>query len=151
MPQFIAALAAGDPAKAIAIIKETSLLPAVCGRVCPQETQCQAPCTLGKSLKSLDKAVAIGRLERYAADWDREFGQAAPPQVAPETGKKVAVVGSGPAGITVAADTRRAGHTVVSFEAFHKAGGVLVYGIRSSGCPRPLSGPRVGCLETNGG
>ncbi|HHX98630.1 MAG: NADPH-dependent glutamate synthase [Kiritimatiellia bacterium] len=150
IPQFIAALAAGDPAKAIAIIKETSLLPAVCGRVCPQETQCQAPCTLGKSLKSLDKAVAIGRLERYAADWDREFGQAAPPQVAPETGKKVAVVGSGPAGITVAADTRRAGHTVVLFEAFHKAGGVLVYGIPEFRLPKAIVRAELDALKQMG-
>lgn len=150
IPQFIAALAEGDPAKAIAIIKETSLLPAVCGRVCPQETQCQAPCTLGKSLKSVDRAVAIGRLERYAADWDREFGQAAPPQVAPETGKKVAVVGSGPAGITVAADVRRAGHTVVLFEAFHKAGGVLVYGIPEFRLPKAIVRAELDALQQMG-
>ncbi|HPJ57027.1 MAG TPA: dihydropyrimidine dehydrogenase, partial [Kiritimatiellia bacterium] len=93
IPRFIAALAEGDPAKAIGVIKETSLLPAVCGRVCPQETQCQAPCTVGKSLKSVEKAVAIGRLERYAADWERAHGAAKPPEVATATGKKVAVVG----------------------------------------------------------
>ena len=90
IPQFIAALAAGDPAQAIAVIKETSLLPAVCGRVCPQESQCQAPCTVGKSLKSVEKAVSIGRLERYAADWERAQGAVVPPAVAPPTGKKVA-------------------------------------------------------------
>ncbi len=97
IPQFIAAIADGDMAQAIAIIKETSLLPAVCGRVCPQETQCQEPCTVGKSLKSVEQAVSIGRLERYVADWERAKGAAAAPQVAPATGKKVAVVGSGPA------------------------------------------------------
>jgi len=138
IPQFIAALAAGDPGKAVAIIKEQSLLPAVCGRVCPQETQCQAPCTVGKSLKSVDKAVAIGRLERYAADWERAACAMVPPEVAPPTGKKVAVVGSGPAGITVAADVRRAGHEVVLFEAFHKAGGVLVYGIPEFRLPKAI-------------
>ncbi|HOR74998.1 MAG TPA: NADPH-dependent glutamate synthase [Kiritimatiellia bacterium] len=150
IPRFIAALAAGDPATAIAVIKETSLLPAVCGRVCPQETQCQAPCTVGKSLKSVDKAVAIGRLERYAADWERLQGQAAAPEVAPETGKKVAVVGSGPAGITVAADVRRAGHAVVLFEAFHKAGGVLVYGIPEFRLPKEIVRAELDTLRRMG-
>jgi len=150
IPRFIAALAAVDPATAIAVIKETSLLPAVCGRVCPQETQCQAPCTVGKSLKSVDKAVAIGRLERYAADWERLQGQAAAPEVAPETGKKVAVVGSGPAGITVAADVRRAGHAVVLFEAFHKAGGVLVYGIPEFRLPKEIVRAELDTLRRMG-
>ena len=150
IPRFIAALAVGDPATAIAVIKETSLLPAVCGRVCPQETQCQAPCTVGKSLKSVDKAVAIGRLERYAADWERLQGQAAAPEVAPETGKKVAVVGSGPAGITVAADVRRAGHAVVLFEAFHKAGGVLVYGIPEFRLPKEIVRAELDTLRRMG-
>ena len=138
IPQFVAALAEGDPARAIAIIKETSLLPAVCGRVCPQEKQCQATCTLGKALKDPSKAVAIGRLERYAADWERANHAVKPPVVAPPTGKRVAVVGSGPAGITVAADVRRAGHEVVLFEAFHKAGGVLVYGIPEFRLPKAI-------------
>lgn len=150
IPQFIAALAAGDPAHAIAIIKETSLLPAVCGRVCPQETQCQAPCTVGKSLKSVDKAVAIGRLERYAADWERTHGTAPSPAVAQATGKKVAVVGSGPAGITVAADVRRAGHEVVLFEAFHKAGGVLVYGIPEFRLPKAIVRAELDTLRRMG-
>ncbi len=150
IPQFIAALAEGDPAKAIAIIKEQSLLPAVCGRVCPQETQCQAPCTVGKSLKSVDKAVAIGRLERYAADWERAAGAAAAPVVAPPTGKKVAVVGSGPAGITVAADVRRAGHDVVLFEAFHKPGGVLVYGIPEFRLPKAIVRAELDTLRQMG-
>ena len=150
IPQFIAALAAGDPATAIAIIKQQSLLPAVCGRVCPQETQCQEPCTVGKSLKSVDKAVAIGRLERYAADWERETGAMAKPVVAAPTGKKVAVVGSGPAGITVAADVRRAGHEVVLFEAFHKAGGVLVYGIPEFRLPKAIVRAELDTLKQMG-
>ncbi len=150
IPQFIAALAEGDPAKAISIIKEKSLLPAVCGRVCPQETQCQAPCTVGKSLKSVDHAVSIGRLERYAADWERAAGAVAPPEVAPATGKKVAVVGSGPAGITVAADVRRAGHEVVLFEAFHKAGGVLVYGIPEFRLPKAIVRAELDTLRQMG-
>jgi len=150
IPQFIAALAEGDPARAVSIIKEQSLLPAVCGRVCPQETQCQAPCTVGKSLKSVDKAVAIGRLERYAADWERAAGAVVPPVVAPPTGRKVAVVGSGPAGITVAADVRRAGHEVVLFEAFHKAGGVLVYGIPEFRLPKAIVRAELDTLREMG-
>ncbi|MDD2239114.1 MAG: NADPH-dependent glutamate synthase [Kiritimatiellae bacterium] len=150
IPQFIAALAAGNPARAIAIIRETSLLPAVCGRVCPQEMQCQAHCTVGKSLKSVDQAVAIGRLERYAADWERTHGAVSPPVVAPATGKKVAVVGSGPAGITVAADVRRAGHEVVLFEAFHKAGGVLVYGIPEFRLPKTIVQAELDALQQMG-
>jgi len=150
IPQFIKALAEGDPAKAVSIIKEQSLLPAVCGRVCPQETQCQAPCTVGKSLKSVDKAVAIGRLERYAADWERENGAVKLPVIAPETGKKVAVVGSGPAGITVAADVRRAGHEVVLFEAFQKAGGVLVYGIPEFRLPKAIVRAELDTLRQMG-
>ena len=150
IPQFVAAIAEGEMEKAIGIIKETSLLPAVCGRVCPQETQCQAPCTVGKSLKTVDKAVAIGRLERYAADWERARGTAATPEVAPATGKKVAVVGSGPAGITVAADVRREGHEVVLFEAFHKAGGVLVYGIPEFRLPKEIVRAELETLKKMG-
>lgn len=138
IPQFIAAIADGDFKKAIGIIRETSLLPAVCGRVCPQEVQCQKTCTLGRSLKDVEKAVSIGRLERFVADWERDNNENEPPVIAPPTGKKVAVVGSGPAGITVAADVRRAGHEVELFEAFHKAGGVLVYGIPEFRLPKAI-------------
>ena len=105
---------------------------------------------MGKSLKSVDKAVAIGRLERYAADWARTHGTAPPPAVAPATGKKVAVVGSGPAGITVAADVRRAGHEVVLFEAFHKAGGVLVYGIPEFRLPKAIVQAELDALRQMG-
>ncbi|MBA4387158.1 MAG: glutamate synthase (NADPH), homotetrameric [Verrucomicrobia bacterium] len=138
IPAFILAIAAGDFARAIGIIKENSLLPAVCGRVCPQEVQCQLNCTVGKSLKSVDKAVSIGRLERFVADWERESGLLKPPAVAPETGRKVAVIGSGPAGITVAADVRRRGHSVTIFEAFHKPGGVMMYGIPEFRLPKRI-------------
>ena len=93
---FIAATAEGDYSRAIGLIKDYSLLPAVCGRVCPQETQCQAHCTVGKALKDVNKSVAIGRLERFVADWERSQGKTQTPAVKPATGKKVAVVGSGP-------------------------------------------------------
>ena len=122
IPQFIAQVAKGEFKKAVDIIKETSLLPAICGRVCPQEKQCQGQCTVGKTYKSAEKAVSIGRLERFVADWERENNQVTLPQIAPKTGKKVAIIGAGPAGLTVAADCARAGHDVTVFEAFHKAG-----------------------------
>ncbi|NLB65260.1 MAG: NADPH-dependent glutamate synthase [Lentisphaerae bacterium] len=150
IPEFIAAIAEGRMAAAIEIIKRTSLLPAICGRVCPQESQCQAECTVGRSLKSVEKAVAIGRLERYAADWDREQGEAQIPETGPPTGRKVAVVGSGPAGLTVAADVRRAGHEVVLFEAFHKAGGVLVYGIPEFRLPKAIVRAELDTLQRMG-
>jgi glutamate synthase (NADPH/NADH) small chain len=138
IPRFIAAVQRGDFKAAIDIIKETNLLPAVCGRVCPQVKQCQAECTLGKSLKSVDKAVAIGRLERFTADWEREQGKVSLPAVKPSTGKRIAVIGSGPAGLTVAVDTAREGHGVVVFEAFHKTGGVMVYGIPEFRLPKGI-------------
>lgn len=156
IPGFIGAIAAGDNQRAIDIIKQDSLLPAVCGRVCPQETQCQAPCTVGKALKSVDQAVSIGRLERYVADWERDQGRIEVPQVKPESGKKVGVVGTGPAGLTVAADLRREGHAVTLFEAFHKPGGVMIYGIPEFRLPKKIVQKEIdslvamGCtLETN--
>ncbi len=156
IPGFVGAIADGDNQRAIGIIKQSSLLPAVCGRVCPQETQCQAPCTVGKALKSTGKAVAIGRLERYVADWERENGLVDTPAVKPATGKRVGIVGTGPAGLTVAADVRREGHEVVLFEAFHKPGGVMVYGIPEFRLPKRIVQQEIdallamGCrLETN--
>ena len=110
IPQFIAEVAKGEFKKAVDIIKTTNLLPAICGRVCPQEKQCQGLCTVGKTYKNAEKAVSIGRLERFVADYERENNLQTVPEVAPATGKKVAVIGSGPAGLTVAADVRRAGH-----------------------------------------
>jgi glutamate synthase (NADPH/NADH) small chain len=138
IPRFIAAVQKGDFRAAVNIIKEANLLPAVCGRVCPQEKQCQAECTLGRSLKSADKAVAIGRLERFVADREREGGRVSLPALKPPTGKKVAVIGSGPAGLTVAADTAREGHAVTVFEALHKTGGVMVYGIPEFRLPKRI-------------
>jgi len=138
IPGFLAKAAEGDFKGALAIIRETSLLPAVCGRVCPQEKQCQKFCTMGKLLKDVEKSVAIGRVERFCADYVREAGLTEPDTVAPATGKKVAVVGSGPASITVAADCARAGHAVTMFEAFHKPGGVLVYGIPEFRLPKTI-------------
>src|SRR5574344_256992 len=128
IPEFIACVQDGEYKKAVDTIKMANLLPAICGRVCPQERQCQSMCTLGKSLKSVDKAVAIGRLERFVADWERENGKITGPAVKKATGKRVAVVGSGPAGLTVAADVAREGHEVTVFEAFHKTGGVNRHG-----------------------
>jgi len=112
IPRFIDYAAKGDFAASVGVIKESSLLPAICGRVCPQESQCQLYCTVGKSLKNVEKSVSIGRIERYVADYEREHGQAVMPEIAQDTGKKVAVIGSGPAGITVALDLGTLGKTV---------------------------------------
>ncbi len=150
IPQFVQAVADGHFDEAIAIIRENSLLPAVCGRVCPQETQCQEPCTLGKVLKNRDQAVAIGRLERFVADRERERGQMRTPQIKPETGRHVAVIGTGPASITVAADVRREGHAVAIFEAFHKPGGVLVYGIPEFRLPKQIVQQEIDALVAMG-
>jgi glutamate synthase (NADPH/NADH) small chain len=150
IPGFVSAIAEGDFQESIDVIKKSSLLPAICGRVCPQEVQCQAPCTLGKILKDVGKAVSIGRLERYVSDRERDSGDLASPDVKPETGKKVAVVGSGPAGLTVAADVRREGHDVTLFEAFHKTGGVLVYGIPEFRLPKKIVQQEVDTLTNMG-
>jgi glutamate synthase (NADPH/NADH) small chain len=150
IPGFIAKIAEGDYQEAIRIIKKNSLLPAVCGRVCPQENQCQELCTVGKALKDPRKAVSIGRLERFAADWERESGNFQIPEVKPETGKRVAVIGSGPAGLVVAADVRREGHTVTIFEAFHKPGGVMVYGIPEFRLPKKIVQQEIDTLSAMG-
>ncbi len=138
IPAFIAEAAKGNFAKSVDIIKESSLLPSICGRVCPQESQCQKYCTVGKMFKDVDKSVSIGRIERYVADYAREHNQETIPAVGRETGRKVAIVGTGPASISAAADLRREGHTVVMFEALHKAGGVLVYGIPEFRLPKKI-------------
>ncbi len=133
IPGFINAIANEDFRKAARIIKEDNMLPAICGRVCPQEAQCQSTCILGKK----DKPVRIGALERFVADWERENGVEAP-ETAPATGKRVAVVGSGPAGITAATECLRAGHEVTIFESLHAAGGVLTYGIPAFRMPKDI-------------
>lgn len=150
IPAFVRAMADGHVKQAIEIIKLNSLLPSVCGRVCPQEVQCQAPCTVGRTLKDVGQAVSIGRLERFAADWERAQGAPDIPPVKPPTGKKVAVIGSGPAGITVAADVRREGHAVTLFEAFHKPGGVMVYGIPEFRLPKLIVQQEIDTLTTMG-
>jgi len=145
---FVGAIAEGDYRKALQIIKENSLLPAVCGRVCPQEVQCQEKCTVGLSLKDVSKAVSIGRLERFVADLDH--ADSAVPAVAAPTGMKVAIIGSGPGGIVAAADARRAGHDVTIFEAFHKPGGVMVYGIPEFRLPKAIVHKEIETLKQMG-
>ena len=131
IPQFIAQLRDGNLAEAARIIAQDSSLPSVCGRVCPQETQCEGSCILGVKGES----VAIGKLERFVGDWSIEHGaEAAAP--APSNGRKVAVVGSGPAGLACAADLAKMGYEVKIFEALHKAGGVLQYGIPEFRLPK---------------
>jgi len=150
IPSFIAEVAKGEFKKAVDIIKTANLLPAICGRVCPQEKQCQGQCTVGKTYKDAEKAVSIGRLERFVADFERNNNLQTVPQVAASTGKKVAVIGSGPAGLTVAADVRRAGHDVTVFEAFHKSGGVMVYGIPEFRLPKAIVAKEIDMLKKMG-
>ena len=150
IPGFIKEIAAENFKGAVDIIKKTSLLPAICGRVCPQEKQCQGKCTVGKVYKSAEKAVSIGRLERFVADWERENGKVALPEVAAKSGKKVAIIGAGPAGLTVAADCARAGHEVTVFEAFHKAGGVMMYGIPEFRLPKSIVQAEIDNLKKIG-
>lgn len=133
IPGFISKIKEGDFQEAITIIKYTNTLPAVCGRVCPQEEQCEKLCILGKK----SEPIAIGRLERICADREREVG-VKDPVVAPSTGKTVAIVGSGPAGLTAASDLAKAGHSVTIFEALHEAGGVLIYGIPEFRLPKAI-------------
>jgi glutamate synthase (NADPH/NADH) small chain len=147
---FIAPIVEGDYKKALDIIRENSLLPAVCGRVCPQEVQCQLPCTVGKKFRDVDKAVSIGRLERFVADWGSKHHDQTSPKIAPPTGKKVACIGSGPGGIVVATDLRRAGHDVTIFEAFHKTGGVMVYGIPEFRLPKAIVREEIEQLKKMG-
>lgn len=150
IPAFVNFIVEGKYREAINKIKETNILPAVCGRVCPQEEQCQKSCVVGKSHKDVAKAVGIGKLERFAADWEMAEGEAQVPPIKPPSGKRVAIVGSGPAGLTVAADVRREGHDVTIFEALHKPGGVLIYGIPEFRLPKRIVMREVRNLEKMG-
>ncbi len=136
IPDFIKAINDGDMPEAVKILKSKNSLPGICGRVCPQETQCEASCTLAKR----EAPIAIGRLERYVADWERANKQSVSSPIDPPkpTGKRVAVIGSGPAGLTVAADLAKIGHSVTIFEALHVAGGVLMYGIPEFRLPKEI-------------
>ncbi|MBR3977593.1 MAG: bifunctional dihydroorotate dehydrogenase B NAD binding subunit/NADPH-dependent glutamate synthase [Bacteroidaceae bacterium] len=135
IPSFIKNIERGEFVKAAQVLKMTSSLPAVCGRVCPQEKQCESQCI---HLKMGHKAVAIGALERFAADYARESGEMPAPQVAASNGKKVAVVGSGPAGLSFAGDMAKLGYSVTVFEALHEIGGVLKYGIPEFRLPNSI-------------
>ena len=145
IPNFIAKVAEGDFEAAYQIIAATSALPAVCGRVCPQESQCEKYCVRGIKGES----VGIGRLERFVADWHRQHTAAAPEKPA-SNGHKVAVVGSGPAGLTCAGDLARKGYDVTVFEALHLAGGVLVYGIPEFRLPKAIVQKEVDGLKAMG-
>jgi glutamate synthase (NADPH/NADH) small chain len=134
IPKFIRHVVEGDFKAGIKTLKERNALPAVCGRVCPQEEQCEKVCVLGKK----HEPVAIGRLERFLADWEAASGSIEKPDMAPPNGRRVAVVGSGPAGITVASDLALLGYGVTMFEALHDAGGVLTYGIPEFRLPKAI-------------
>jgi len=146
IPEFINLITEGDFIAAAKKLKEDNSLPAVCGRVCPQESQCESLCVLGKK----DEPVAVGRLERFAADYERSKGTVELPQLPPSTGKKIAVVGSGPAGLTLAGDLIKFGHQVTVFEALHKPGGVLVYGIPEFRLPKAIVDAEVDYLQRLG-
>ena len=135
IPSFIKNIERGDFLAAAKVLKETSALPAVCGRVCPQEKQCESKCI---HLKMNEPAVAIGYLERFAADYERESGQISLPEIAPSNGMKIAVVGSGPAGLSFAGDMVKKGYDVYVFEALHEIGGVLKYGIPEFRLPNKI-------------
>ena len=146
IPEFIKLIAENDFTGAAKKLWETNALPAVCGRVCPQEDQCEGRCIVGKK----GDPVAIGYLEKFAADYVRKGGEAETPAVAEKTGKKVAVIGSGPSGLTVAGDLLLKGHAVTIFEAFHKPGGVLIYVIPEFRLPKEIVASEVATLEKMG-
>jgi glutamate synthase (NADPH/NADH) small chain len=146
IPGFIGLVAGGDYAAGIRTIKETNALPAVCGRVCPQEEQCEKECVLGKK----GDPVAIGRLERFLADWEAEQGALQAPPLPAPNGKRIAVIGSGPAGLTVAADLAVLGYEVTIFEALHEAGGVLTYGIPEFRMPKAIVSREVEYVQSLG-
>lgn len=146
IPAFIECVAQGDFLGGARRMKKDTNLPAICGRVCPQETQCEQTCIVGRK----HKPVAIGALERFVADWERGQGEIAIPEVAPPTGKKVAIIGSGPAGLTAAGELARRGHGVTIYEALHEPGGVLVYGIPEFRLPKEIVRREVDSLRRMG-
>ncbi len=143
---FIKCIVDGDYASAIRKIKETNALPAICGRVCPQEEQCEKTCVLAKK----EAPIAIGRLERFLADWEAAEGKIEVPPMAAKTGKRVAIVGAGPAGVTVANDLIILGHDVTIFEALHECGGVLIYGIPEFRLPKAIVNREVEYVKSLG-
>ena len=148
IPEFIKALRENKMTDAVAALKDKNALPGICGRVCPQESQCEEKCTLLKQ----KAPVAIGRLERYVADWEKEHKAEMPAgaPLPPPTGKKVAVIGSGPAGLTAAADLAKKGHKVTIFEALHVGGGVLMYGIPEFRLPKEIVQNEVNFVKSLG-
>jgi glutamate synthase (NADPH/NADH) small chain len=146
IPAFIKCIVDGAFGSGIRKIKETNALPAICGRVCPQEEQCEKTCVLAKK----DVPIAIGRLERFLADWEAAEGKIEVPDMAPKTGKKVAIIGAGPAGITVSNDLIILGHDVTIFEALHECGGVLIYGIPEFRLPKAIVNREVEYVKSLG-
>ena len=147
IPSFIKNIERGQFLEAAKVLKATSALPAVCGRVCPQEKQCESVCI---HVKMNEPAVAIGNLERFAADFERESGKMTLPEVAPDNGIKVAIVGSGPAGLSCAGDMAKLGYEVTVFEALHEIGGVLKYGIPEFRLPNPIVDVEINNLRKMG-
>jgi len=145
IPRFIAQIKEHHFADAIAIIKASNTLPAVCGRVCPQETQCQGVCTLGKRFEP----VAIGRLERFCADWEAEHDPCCP-EIHADTACRVAIIGAGPAGLTAGGELRRLGHDAIIYELLHVAGGVLMYGIPEFRLPKEIVQREIAALRRMG-
>ncbi|MCM1566022.1 MAG: FAD-dependent oxidoreductase, partial [Dehalobacter sp.] len=145
IPQFINKIAEGEHLEAASILKGKNTLPAICGRVCPQESQCEAQCILGVK----GEPVAIGRLERFAADYEMANGTSKLEKATP-SGKKVAVIGAGPAGLTCAAELARKGHAVTVLEALHVAGGVLMYGIPEFRLPKAIVQKEINSLKDMG-
>ncbi|HIY35201.1 MAG TPA: bifunctional dihydroorotate dehydrogenase B NAD binding subunit/NADPH-dependent glutamate synthase [Candidatus Paraprevotella stercorigallinarum] len=147
IPSFIKNIERGEFLNAARVLKSTSALPAVCGRVCPQEKQCESQCI---HLKMNEPAVAIGYLERFAADFERESGKMSVPECAPSNGKRIAVIGSGPAGLSFAGDMAKLGYEVTVFEALHEIGGVLKYGIPEFRLPNKIVDVEICNLEKMG-
>jgi glutamate synthase (NADPH/NADH) small chain len=147
IPTFIKNIERGEFSEAAKILKETSALPAVCGRVCPQEKQCESKCI---HLKMKKEPVAIGYLERFAADYERESGNISVPDIAAKNGIKIAVVGSGPAGLSFAGDMAKQGYEVTVFEALHEIGGVLKYGIPEFRLPNEIVDVEINVLKRMG-